>query len=182
MGVLALRLFGITTPPANKRMLVISETDGCLVDGIEVVTGVSVGHRTLRVQDYGKIAAVFTDTVTGKSLRLAPRPDIRSQALTYAPDEPRHYFAQLKAYQIIPDRDLLSMSKVILVPSAEAIISRPGVRVACDHCGEEIINEREIYLHGRPFCRFCARLEAYYQPVDTEESYELAPIYSETSY
>ena len=41
MGVLALRLFGITTPPANKRMLVISETDGCLVDGIEVVTGVN---------------------------------------------------------------------------------------------------------------------------------------------
>ena len=39
--------------------LIIVETDGCFVDGIEVSTGVTVGHRSLRVVDLGKIAATF---------------------------------------------------------------------------------------------------------------------------
>jgi formylmethanofuran dehydrogenase subunit E len=170
MSLLAMQIFGFTAPPSHKRMLVITEADGCLVDGIEVVTGVSVGHRTLHVEDYGKVAAVFTDIFTGQSLRLAPHLDVRSRAKTYAPDETRHYFAQLKAYQIMPDNELLSVREVILTPSTEVILSRPGVRVACDSCGEEIINKREIYLNVRPLCRFCAGQGAYYQPAKGEET------------
>ncbi|MCA9913987.1 MAG: TraR/DksA C4-type zinc finger protein, partial [Anaerolineae bacterium] len=37
-----------------------------------------------------------------------------------------------------------------------AIISRPGVRVNCDLCGEEILNEREVHLGGQTLCRACA--------------------------
>ena len=170
MGLMALNLLGIDCPPASKRLLVIAETDGCLVDGIEVVTGASVGHRTLRVVDYGKVAAVFTDACTGQSLRLAPLDNVRERALIYAPDEPRHYFAQLQAYQIMPDDELLSARSVILNPPADVLISHPGVRVVCVRCGEEIINEREVYQGGLPFCRVCAGQEAYYLPADTEEA------------
>ncbi len=180
MGLLALRLFGFTTAPSRKRLLVITETDGCLVDGIEVVTGVSAGHRTLRVEDYGKIAAVFTDTFTGESLRLAPQLDVRSKALAYVPDEARHYFIQLKAYQIMPDDELLSVRRVVLTPSADEILSKPGVRVACDRCGEEIINDREIYLNGRPFCRLCAGQGTYFLPADDEELSSSIPFISYT--
>ena len=170
MGLLALKLLGYERPPANKRFLVIPETDGCLVDGIEVVTGASVGHRTLRVVDYGKIAAVFTDVSTSQSLRLAPLHNIRERALDYAPDEPRHYFAQLRAYQIMPDEELLSVRSVVLNPPADILISRPGVRVTCVRCGEEIINEREVYQDGLPFCRVCAGQEAYYLPDEYDEA------------
>jgi formylmethanofuran dehydrogenase subunit E len=171
MGLLARHLLGFDGHPAKKRLLVIAETDGCLVDGIEAVTGASAGHRTLRVEDLGKVAAVFTDIVTNRSLRLAPRLDVRQRTLAYAPDEPRHYFAQLCAYQIMPDDELLSAQEVILTPSASVLVSRPGVRVDCACCGEEVINEREIYRDGQPLCRTCAGQGVYYLPcADIEEA------------
>ncbi len=65
-----------------------------------------LGHRTLRVEDYGKVAATFVDTATGQAVRVAPALDIREKACMYAPDEPRHYFAQMQAYQIMPDAEM----------------------------------------------------------------------------
>jgi formylmethanofuran dehydrogenase subunit E len=56
---------GFDEPPAKKQLLVISETDGCFVDGVIAATNCTVGHRTLRVEDYGKVAATFVDTKTG---------------------------------------------------------------------------------------------------------------------
>lgn len=35
--------------------------------------------------------------------RCASQFDVRERAYAYVPDEPRHYFAQLHAYQIMPD-------------------------------------------------------------------------------
>ncbi|MBT7599955.1 MAG: formylmethanofuran dehydrogenase, partial [Anaerolineae bacterium] len=54
-------------PRDDKRLLVIVETDGCFVSGIETVTGCGVNHRTLRVEDYGKIAATFINVKTGEA-------------------------------------------------------------------------------------------------------------------
>lgn len=173
MALWALKCLGFEGPPAPRRLLVIAETDGCLVDGIEVAGEVSVGHRTLRVVDLGKVAAVFSDVLTGRSLRLAPHPEARQRAPAYAPGEPRHYFAQLQAYQVMPEEELFTIREVVLSPSARVLVSRPGVRVACSHCGEEIINERELYRDGRPLCRSCAGQEVYYLPAEARE----APIF-----
>ena len=151
-------------PSAGKRLLVVLETDGCLADGVEAATGCTVGHRTLRVEDYGKIAATFVDVKTGRAVRVAPRLGVRERAYAYAPDEPRHYFAQLKAYQAMPDHELLSVELVRLTTPIETIVSRAGVRVNCEACGEEIINEREVEREGTLLCRACAG-QAYCQPV-----------------
>jgi formylmethanofuran dehydrogenase subunit E len=152
---------GLTVPRQDKRLLVITESDGCFVDGISVVTGSTVGHRTLRVEDYGKIAATFVDVVTERALRLAPSQDVRQRAWAYAPEEKRHYFAQLLAYQVMPDDELLSIQAVRLTTPVNVLVGRPGVRVNCSVCGEEIINEREAYIDGNPICRACAG-PAYY--------------------
>jgi formylmethanofuran dehydrogenase subunit E len=146
----------------DKRLLVIAETDGCFVDGLEVAAGTTPGHRTLRIEDYGKVAATFIDTRTGEAQRLAPRLDVRQRAASYAPDEPRHYFAQLLGYQVMPETELFSIMPVVLSPGIEDLVSRPGVRTNCAACGEEIINEREVILDGLPYCRSCAG-HSYYQ-------------------
>jgi formylmethanofuran dehydrogenase subunit E len=52
---------GFDSPPDKKRLLVITETDGCFADGLSAATNCTVGHRTLRVEDYGKTAATFVD-------------------------------------------------------------------------------------------------------------------------
>ena len=171
-GAAALRL---ELPRRDKRLLVILETDGCFTDGIEAATGCTVGHRTLRIEDYGKIAATFIDTHTEQALRLAPRPDVRQQAYAYAPGESRRYFAQLHAYQTMPDDELLAIHPVFLNASIKEIVSRAGVRVNCETCEEEIINEREVVLNGQVLCRTCA-LGGYYSSVEVLAAPYILPL------
>ena len=155
IGLAGASALGLDIPRRDKRLLVILETDGCFADGIEAATACAVGHRTLRIEDYGKIAATFVDVETERTLRIAPQPDLRQRAFAYADGESRHYFAQLQAYQSMPDDELLNIQPVTLTTPIQEIVSRAGVRVNCDACGEEIINEREVILHGRVLCRAC---------------------------
>ena len=152
---------GLALPRQDKRLLIIVETDGCFADGVEAATGCAMGRRTLRLADYGKIGATFVDVKTGTAVRLAPQPDIREKARQYAPEENKHYYAQLVGYQRMPDSDLLTVQPVQLTVPVSQIVSRAGVRVNCAECGEEIINEREVMVGGRPLCTACAS-PAYY--------------------
>lgn len=167
IGLAGAGALGLETPRNDKRLLVILETDGCFADGVEAATGCTIGHRTLCVEDYGKVAATFVDVKTGQAVRIAPALNVRQRAYSYASEEKRHYFAQLAAYQVMPDAELLSIQEVYLRMPIEAIVSRPGVRVNCDLCGEEIINEREVMREGMTLCRACAGA-AYYRPVPIE--------------
>jgi len=155
MAIVAGAVLGLDLPRTDKRLLVIAETDGCFIDGLEAAAGVSPGHRTLRIEDYGKVAATFVDVRTEQAFRLAPRPDVRSCAGLYAPEEKRRYFAQLRAYQVMPEEELFSVQPVALAVPVQEIVSRAGLRVNCSICAEEIINEREIWEKGLPYCRSC---------------------------
>lgn len=163
MGLVGMRTLGFDAPPPKKRLLVIVEADGCFADGIIAATDCTVGHRTLRVEDYGKTAAVFVDSLTGQAVRVAPVLDVRERASACLPNEPRHYFAQMRAYQTLPDAEMFTISPVMLVIPAARLISRPGVRSRCARCGEEILNEREVMVDGQPVCRPCAH-GGYYRP------------------
>ena len=164
IGLAGASALNLKVPCRGKRLLIIIETDGCFADGIEAATGCTIGHRTLRVEDYGKIAATFVDVKTGRAMRVAPRLDVRDRAYACVPDVPRHYLAQLRAYQVLPDHELLTVQTVQLATPVEAIVSRAGVRVNCEICGEEIVNEREVCRAGQVLCRSCAGL-GYYQLV-----------------
>jgi formylmethanofuran dehydrogenase subunit E len=161
MGLAGLTAIGLEAPMPHKAALVFIETDGCFADGIEVATGASVGHRTLKVVDTGKIAAVFANVETGKTIRLAPRLDVRQRAPEYAPGIKQKYYAQLKGYQLMPVEELFLIQEVALDPDIQAILSRPGVRVKCSRCGEEIVNERQVLVEGKIVCRTCAG-DGYY--------------------
>ena len=161
MGLAGLASIGLEAPMPHKAALVILETDGCFADGIEVATGATVGHRTLRVEDFGKIAAVFANIQTGQTVRLAPQLDVRERARRYAAEVKTKYYAQLKGYQLMPEMELFSYQEVLLEPPLAAIISRPGVRTKCTRCGEEIINERQVFENGAALCRTCAGIGYY---------------------
>lgn len=162
IGLAGLNALGLEANEGTKRLLVILETDGCFADGVIAATNCTVGHRTLRVEDYGKVAATFVDTKTGRSARVSPTLDVREQACACCPDESRHYFAQMQAYQVMPDEQMVTVTEVQLMTPVEQIVSRPGVRVDCAFCGEEIMNEREVNVNGQLLCRACAG-NSYYQ-------------------
>ena len=147
---------------SDKRLLTIVETDGCGADGVGIATDCVVGRRTLRVLDYGKVAATLVDTATGRAVRLAPLSGARSMAAAHAPSAASLWHSYLLAYQSMPDQELLRIQRVELTRSLAEILSKPGVRVRCQQCGEEIMNEREIRRDGSLLCRSCAG-ESYYR-------------------
>jgi len=164
MGELAGEILGLALPQSNKRMIAFVETDGCFADGVMVATGCSVGHRTLRVVDLGKTAVTFADAHSepARAIRIWPHPLARTRAAEYVTDAPSRWHAQLAAYQAMPADALLCARPVALTRSLADIISRPGVRVCCAECGEEIINQREVVRAGRILCGSCAG-DAHYQ-------------------
>lgn len=158
-GLLALGLIDETYPPfdnINKGLLTIVEMDGCGADGISVATDCQVGRRTMRVLDYGKMAATFIDTKNEQAVRVWPRLDSRQTAQRYVPNTRSRWHAYLEAYQLIPDEELLHVQPVELAQSLAEILSRPNLRTNCDRCGEEIMNEREVMVNGRTLCQSCS--------------------------
>jgi formylmethanofuran dehydrogenase subunit E len=162
LGMLGLKIIQLEANLASKRLLVITETDGCFVDGLCVVTGCTVGHRTLRVEDYGKTAATFVDTWANRAIRVAPLRDIRSRAQICAEPGTQPYEAQMQAYQVLPDHEMFSYRDVTLKTPLEQILSQPGLRVCCSQCGEEIMNAREVQQGDQTLCQPCAQ-GGYYQ-------------------
>jgi formylmethanofuran dehydrogenase subunit E len=116
------------------------------------------------VIDFGKVAATFVDTRTGCAVRISPSANSRTCAWNYAPEAGNKWQAQLIGYQRMPDDELLIAQPVMLTVSLEKLLSKPGYRVNCEACGEEIINEREVVHEGMILCRACAG-ESYCQPV-----------------
>lgn len=168
----AAELFGLELPQTNKRLFAFVETDGCFADGVSVATGCWLGRRTLRLMDYGKVAATLVDTTTCRAVRIWPSQKARALAGGYAPEASDRWHQQLEGYQVMPTREMLCASEVALTVSLDAIISRPGVRVICDRCGEEILNEREVVLPAGTFCTSCANGGYYLLPesVSSRES------------
>jgi len=73
----------------------------------------------------------------------------------------------------MPDDELLSIQEVTLNTAIEQILSRPGVRVNCEVCGEEVINERDIIYDSHIVCYACAH-GGYYRPAEALESADCA--------
>jgi formylmethanofuran dehydrogenase subunit E len=145
----------------RKQLLTLVELAGCGADGISVATDCSVGARTLWVEDYGKMGATLIDVAREVAVRVAPQINVRELAALYAPGARTRWHAYLEAYQVMPDEVLVQVQPVRLHRPIAEILSRPGVRVDCNRCGEEIINEREVLCDGKTLCRACAG-EPYY--------------------
>ena len=180
LGLAGAAALKIEVHQKKKRLYTIIESDGCFADGVEVATGCTVGHRTLRVEDFGKIAATFIDIKTGRAVRVAPHLDVRQKALVYAPRQKKRYFAQLEGYQVMPIEELVFIEEVQLITPITQIISRAGVRVNCDICGEEIINEREVCEESQLLCKACYGT-AYYRIIEPSFSRQSLPSYVSAS-
>jgi len=167
MGLYAGELLGLDLPRSDKRLFVFVETDGCFADSISAATGCWLGHRTLRLIDHGKTAATFVDARAGRAVRVWPHPAARQRAADQQPDARSRWHAQRDAYRTMGVPELLCAQPVGLTLDLDTIVSRPGVRVACAACGEDIVNGRERSVQGVPYCRGCTG-ERYYERAGDE--------------
>ncbi len=163
MGLAGVEALGLEAP-YGKRLIALAETDGCFVDGVVAATGCTVGHRTLRVVDYGRVAVTLVDADTSEAVRISPQPGVRGRAAGYAPGEPRRYYQQLQGYQRMPASELLRLEPVALTLDLRALVGERGVRVDCARCGEEVLNRREVTTDAGPLCLACASPAYYCSP------------------
>ena len=158
MSMLGLRKIGIEDPKGKdkKSLIVFVEMDRCATDAVQSVTGCSLGHRTMKFLDYGKMAAAYLNLKTNNAVRVVAREDSRERAKNYFPDIEDKYKAQLEAYKIMPDEELFDVMSVKVEIRPEDMPGKPLRRVKCDKCGEHVQDMREIELDGRILCKACA--------------------------
>jgi len=158
MSVLGLKKIGIEEPKGKdkKNHIVFVEMDRCATDAVQSVTGCSLGHRTMKFMDYGKMAATFVNLKTKKAVRVIAKEESRDVAKRYFPDIEDKYKAQLEAYKVMSDEELFDVMDVKVEIKPEDMPGKPLKRVKCDRCGEYVQDMRDVSKNGKVLCKPCA--------------------------
>ena len=172
----AFRNLGITLNSGMEEVMAVVECNNCFVDGVQFVSGCSLGNNALVYKDLGKTAATFyrrggTEAVrvcvktfdipagTGEERRegdeLFAKAVKRREKLT---DEEssrmKALWTQRSSATIkMADEDLFTIAKVPVptVPFASIMDSQ-----ICNRCGEKVMESRAVFRDGKPVCLSCA--------------------------
>lgn len=158
MAIAGLTQVDILDPKGKdrKNIIVFVEIDRCATDALESVTGCTPGHRTLKLYDYGKMAATFLNLKSGRAVRVIAREDSREKAKALLPHITDKYQAQLEAYKVMADEELFDYMDVTVALLPQDMPGRPLKRVACHQCGEYVQDCREVEKDGVTLCKTCA--------------------------
>lgn len=158
MSMLGLREIGIADPKGKDRksIIVFVEMDRCATDAVQSVTGCSLGRRTMKFMDYGKMAATFLNLETGRAVRVLAKEESRKKAREYFPAIGNKYEAQLEAYKVMTEEELFAVSEVSVAIKPENMPGRPLSRIRCEKCGEHVQDRREVRVDGKAHCKPCA--------------------------
>ncbi len=147
MTLAAMKALGLNPQVKNKNLIVYAEIDRCMTDAVQTITGCTLGHRSLKHVDYGKFAATFVNTDTGKAVRAT----IKESFDSHGPVDD-----VVKEISRIPDEDLVIIEEVeIKIPETD-LPGHPHKRAYCSVCGERVMDGRDLERNGKIYCRACA--------------------------
>jgi formylmethanofuran dehydrogenase subunit E len=156
MTLAAMQALGIKPGIRNKNLVVYVEVDRCMTDAVQVITGCSLGHRSLKHVDYGKFAATFVNLETGKALRATVKEEFDSNKYTI--EELSRILSKM------PNEDLVILQDVKVDIPENDLPGSPREKALCSRCGERVMDGREVKRSGTVLCRACAGTK-YYQEV-----------------
>lgn len=164
MAMLGLKTLGLDDPEGKdrKRIVTFVEIDRCATDAVMVVTGCRLGKRALKFRDWGKVAATFVDTETGRAVRVAAKESSKALARSMHPEIADKNQQQMLAYGEMTDEQMFQTQWVRVPLPPEEFPGYKGDRIVCERCGEGINFRREVRREGRILCRGCAG-ESYYE-------------------
>ncbi|HKT51564.1 MAG TPA: FmdE family protein [Candidatus Angelobacter sp.] len=165
MAMFGLKTLGLNDPQGKdrKRIVTFVEIDRCATDAVMVVTGCRLGKRALKFRDWGKVAATFVDTETGKAVRVAARESSKALARSLHPEVEDKNQQQMMAYRELSDDQMFQTQWVRVPLPPEEFPGYKGERIVCESCGEGINFRREVRRDGKILCRGCAG-ESYFEP------------------
>lgn len=156
-----------------EDLIAIAETNNCISDGIQFVTGCTFGNNALIFKDYGKVAFTLTKR-DGKGIRISSLPNARTYMREAHPlfsdsynkvvgqqrrdDEAVSEFIKQgieKAFATLSlDFDKLFKIENVAVELPEYAPTHDSIN--CDLCNEPIMPTRIIEKGNKSFCIPCA--------------------------
>jgi len=167
MSIIGLKAIGIEDPMGKdrKNLMVFVEVDRCATDAILAVTGCHPGKRTMKILDYGKMAATFINLATGKAVRVVAKDKTIDPKKEYT-REMIEQEPHTEKYAMMPAGELFELQEVEVDLRPEDMPGRPLSIVTCSACGERIMDMREIRENGRILCKPCAEGRTYWRKKD----------------
>jgi formylmethanofuran dehydrogenase subunit E len=136
----------------HKDLIVYVETDRCMTDAVQIVTGCTPGKRSLKLVDYGKFAATLVRLSTGDAYRVTTTKEF---------DKNLSVEELLKKVAETPDEDMLLLQKVEVKIPENDMPGVPKERAVCTTCGERVMDGRAIFKDSKAYCKACLQ-GAYY--------------------
>jgi formylmethanofuran dehydrogenase subunit E len=157
MTIAALKELGMNPHERNRDLIVYVEIDRCMTDAVQAIAGVSVGHRSLKLRDYGKFAATFVDTANNRAIRVSTidKPNPQGEDMK----------GTVKRLSKVPAEDLFKIEEVKIEIPENDLPGFPRQRTVCSVCGEKIMDGREVISNGNILCKPCAD-GAYYSKMN----------------
>ncbi len=156
MAMNGCRLIGLDNPselPQIKKLIVYVEIDRCATDAISFVTGVTLGHRSLKFLDHGIMAATFLNLETKKAFRLVSTESSRDLVNIYAPEIKDPQLRQIEAYKRMPLEEMFDIKEVFVQPDACDMPGPTKFKATCQHCGQVVRDKKEIMTNDKILCR-----------------------------
>lgn len=170
IALAGMRELGMNPDERNRDLIVYVEIDRCMADAVQAVTGISMGHRTLKYKDYGKFAATFLDLSTGKAVRVSAvesqGPPVPQNSDKESAEEPAKQDMKGMVGKLtkVPEEELLLIEEVKVDIGEHDIPGFPKFRAYCEKCGDRVLDRREVIVDGRTLCKACAE-GSYYQKI-----------------
>jgi len=175
-AVRAVRELGVKST-GMEEVVAIVETNNCFSDGVQFVTGCSLGNNALIYRDYGKTAFTLAKR-SGEAVRISVRADRVMEERTPEATQlfervvversgtaiDRERLSELwkeLSFKILglPDEEVFDIKRITVEIPAYA---RIFANVNCSVCGENVMEPRARMKDGKPVCIPCSGQE-YYQ-------------------
>lgn len=164
MGQIGLKKLGL--PRGDKRLFAIVETARCLADGIQASTGCTVGHASLHVENFGKLAACIARSDKREGVRLTLKynalpPIVMDWVLR------RRKFSHKEEEMV--SKEILSLDEEsfnVEWVSVEPLFKFEETKiVVCEICSELVDEMKTVKVDGKTLCKACGG-EKYYRPLN----------------
>jgi formylmethanofuran dehydrogenase subunit E len=168
----AMKMRGVFRNTGMEDLIAVVETNNCFTDGVQMVTGCSLGNNSLVFRDYGKTAFSLVDR-RGKGVRVSARPEAHDLLKDKNPEAQKLYLTIVNKRKATPKEEERMMElnqnhcfEVLKIP-AEKLFLIEEVRIEipgyshildscfCGICGEKIMKVKAVKKGDSCLCRAC---------------------------
>lgn len=148
-----------------EDLVAVAESDMCAVDGIQAITGCTLGNRNLILQDWGKNGYTFWRRSDGRAIRVHGQPawDPAYQGLRKKVGAGEATTAEIELFDELTEKearrilaaDPYTLFQVTPIAAPVPRTSTVDPWVTCARCREQVMETRTRRASGETVCVPC---------------------------